>query len=147
MGASDCDEFLWAAWCALGARRPEGRWPVFVDERGTNTSPKPLYAFRRARSPRRAEGGGAQPWQEHDAYREHDIRGDGALPGSHRKHHRRVLRVLRRVGPSARFPPRQIVATDNLNARKTERMCQLIEVKGCSMLGLPTYSSELNLIE
>ncbi len=44
------------------------------------------------------------------------------------------------------FRPGQILAMDNLNAHKTERMRQLIERRGCSMLYLPTCLPD-NLIE
>jgi len=37
VGASERDEFLRAAWRALGAGRLDGRRFVFVDEMGANT--------------------------------------------------------------------------------------------------------------
>src|SRR5215213_2127527 len=47
VGASERDEFLRAAWRALVAGGLEVERLVFVDEMGTNTSLRPLYAWSR----------------------------------------------------------------------------------------------------
>ena len=44
LGASERDEFLRAAWRALVAGSIEADRFVFVDEMGSNTSLRPLYA-------------------------------------------------------------------------------------------------------
>jgi transposase len=41
----------------------------------------------------------------------------------------------------------QVVVMDNLSAHKGERVCELIEERGCQLVYLPSYSPDLNPIE
>jgi transposase len=49
------------------------------------------------------------------------------------------------LAPSPR--PGQVVILDNLGAHKGERVRELIEGRGCSLLFLPPYSPEFSPIE
>ena len=49
------------------------------------------------------------------------------------------------MAPSLR--PRQVVVLDNLSSQKGDRVRQLIEGRGCSLLFLPPYSPDFSPIE
>ena len=53
--------------------------------------------------------------------------------------------VERMLAPSLR--PGQVVVMDNLGAHRSERVRELIEERGCSLLFLPPYSPDFSPIE
>ncbi len=53
--------------------------------------------------------------------------------------------VERMLTPSLR--PGQVVVMDNLGAHRSERVRELIEERGCSLLFLPPYSPDFSPIE
>lgn len=146
VGAAERDEFLRRAWRAIVAEGTGADRFVFVDECGTNTSLRPLYAWSR--------------------------RGERALCSAPRNWGKNVTLIssmtLDGMGPSlvvegattgavfeayveeALLPglrAGQVVVMDNLSAHKGERIRQLIEGKGCELLYLPPYSPDFNPIE
>ena len=60
MAAGERDEFLRAAWRALVAEEIDAERIVFVDEMGSNTSLRPLYAW--SRKGERAFGSAPRNW-------------------------------------------------------------------------------------
>jgi DDE superfamily endonuclease len=79
---------------------------------------------------------------------EHDVRRHGAVPSGGGRHDEGGLRDLRGeqvLAPSLR--PRQVVVLDNLSSHKGDRVRQLIEGRGCSLLFLPPYSPDFSPIE
>jgi len=53
--------------------------------------------------------------------------------------------VERVLAPSLR--PGQVVALDNLGAHRGERVREIVEARGCSLLFLPPYSPDFSPIE
>jgi transposase len=146
VGAAERDEFLRRAWRAIVAEGTGADRFVFVDECGTNTSLRPLYAWSR--------------------------RGERALCSAPRNWGKNVTLIssmtLDGMGPSlvvegattgavfeayveeALLPglrAGQVVVMDNLSAHKGERIRRLIEGKGCELVYLPPYSPDFNPIE
>jgi len=146
VGAAERDEFLRRAWRAIVAEGTGADRFVFVDECGTNTSLRPLYAWSR--------------------------RGERALCSAPRNWGKNVTLIssmtLDGMGPSlvvegattgavfeayveeALLPglrAGQVVVMDNLSAHKGERIRQLIEGKGCELVYPPPYSPDFNPIE
>src|SRR5215218_3406180 len=91
--------------------------------------------------------GPQEPWQEHDAFGEHDERRHGpctAVVGSTTKAVFETY-VERALAPSLR--PGQVVVMDNLGAHRGDRVRALVEARGCSLLYLPPYSPDFSPIE
>jgi transposase len=65
--------------------------------------------------------------------------------GRHDEGGLRDLRGEQVLAPSLR--PRQVVVLDNLSSHKGDRVRQLIEGRGCSLLFLPPYSPDFSPIE
>ncbi|MDQ5812904.1 MAG: IS630 family transposase, partial [Actinomycetota bacterium] len=128
------------------AEQVEAQRLIFVDEMGTNTSLSPAYAWAkkgqraywcvpRNRGPNTtvlssmsAEGMGPS------------LSVEGATTSAVFEAY--VEQVL---GPTLRKG--QVVVMDNLSAHKGERVRELIEERGCSLIYLPSYSPDLNPIE
>src|ERR671921_2259261 len=85
---------------------------------------------------------------EHHTLGEHDPKRHGAMPGGGGPNDEGTVfeaYVEQVLAPSLR--PGQVVILDNLGAHKGERVRELIEGRGCSLLFLPPYSPDLNPIE
>ncbi len=146
VGASERDEFLRAAWKTLVAEGIDASRFVFVDECGTNTSLRPLYAW--SRRGERAPALVPRNWGKNvTLLSSMTLRGMGpsvAVEGS-------TTRVVfeayleRALCPS--LSPGQVVVMDNLSAHKGGRARDLIEGVGCELVYLPPYSPDLNPIE
>jgi transposase len=128
------------------AERVETERLVFVDEMGTNTSLSPVYAWapkgqRACWSVPRNRGANTTVLSSMG------VEGMGpslTVEGSttsvvFEAYVEQVLAPTLRKG--------QVVVMDNLSAHKGERVRQLIEERGCSLLYLPSYSPDLNPIE
>jgi transposase len=119
---------------------------VFVDECGTHTSMTRL----RARAPKGERARGRVPRNRGKNTTLLASMGSGGMGpcmtvvGSTTKavFEAYVERVL---APSLR--PGQVVVLDNLGAHRGERVHELVEARGCSLLFLPPYSPDFSPIE
>lgn len=144
--ASERNEFDRAAWKVLVADRIEADRFVFVDEMGSNTSLHPLFAWsmsgeRAPHSVPRNRG------KNTTLVASMTVEGMGpalAMEGSTDSEVFETY-VERFLVPSLQAG--QVVAMDNLNAHKGERVRELIEAAECKLLYLPTYSPDLSPIE
>jgi transposase len=146
VGASERDGFLRAAWRALVAGGIEADRFVFVDEMGSNTSLRPLYAW--SRRGERALCSAPRNWGKNvTLLSSMTLSGMGPSIAVEGPATRAVFEAyLERVlAPSLR--PGRVVVLDNLSAHKGGRVRELIEGRGCEVLYLPPYSPELNPIE
>ena len=146
MAAGERDEFMRAAWRALVAEEIDAERIVFVDEMGSNTSLRPLYAW----SPKgeRAFGSAPRNWGKNVTLLA-SITPEGlgpclAVEGSTT---REIFEAyLERVlAPTLR--PGRVVVVDNLSAHKGGRVKEIVEARGCELLYLPPYSPDFNPIE
>lgn len=146
VGAAERDEFLRRAWRAIVAEGTGADRFVFVDECGTNTSLRPLYAW--SRRGERAPCSAPRNWGKNVTLISSmtlDGMGpslvvEGATTGA----------VFEAYVEEALLPglrAGQVVVMDNLSAHKGERIRQLIEGKGCELVYLPPYSPDFNPIE
>lgn len=144
--AAERNEFDRVAWRVLVAEQIEADRFVFVDEMGSNTSLHPLCAWspsgqRALCSVPRNRG------KNTTLVASMTIEGMGpalAMEGSTDSEVFEAY-VERFLVPS--LEAGQVVAMDNLNAHKGERVRELIEEAGCKLLYLPTYSPDLSPIE
>jgi transposase len=119
---------------------------VFVDEMGTHTSLAALYAYapigERAflEIPRNRGKNTTLLTSLHQGGMGPSMAVEGATTS--RVFEAYVERVL---APALR--PGQVVVMDNLGAHRPTRIRELIEVRGCELLYLPSYSPDLNPIE
>ncbi len=119
---------------------------VFVDECGTHTSMTRL----RARAPRGQRAYGKVPrnrGRNTTLLASMTCEGMGAclaVVGSTTKAAFEAY-VERVLAPSLR--PGQVVVLDNLGAHRGERVRELVEARGCSLLFLPPYSPDFSPIE
>lgn len=146
VGAAERDEFLRRAWRAIVAEGTEAERFVFVDECGTNTSLRPLYAW--SRRGERALCSAPRNWGKNVTLISTmtldgmgpSLAVEGATTGAvFEAYVEGVLVPGLRAG--------QVVVMDNLSAHKGERIRQLIEGKGCELVYLPPYSPDFNPIE
>ena len=146
MAAGERDEFMRAAWRALVAEEIDAERIVFVDEMGSNTSLRPLYAW----SPKgkRAFGSAPRNWGKNVTLLA-SITPEGLGPclAVEGPTTREVFEAyLERVlAPTLR--PGRVVVVDNLSAHKGGRVREIVEGRGCELLYLPPYSPDLNPIE
>ena len=146
MAAGERDEFLRAAWRALVAEEIDAERIVFVDEMGSNTSLRPLYAW----SPKgkRAFGSAPRNWGKNVTLLA-SITPEGLGPclAVEGPTTREVFEAyLERVlAPTLR--PGRVVVVDNLSAHKGGRVKEIVEGRGCELLYLPPYSPDFNPIE
>lgn len=144
--ASERDEFDRAAWKVMVADEIEADRFVFVDEMGSNTSLYPLCAWsstgeRVSCSVPRNRG------KNTTLVASMSVEGMGpslAIEGSTDSEVFETY-VEQFLAPSLKAG--QVVAMDNLNVHKGERIRELIEGAGCKLLYLPTYSPDLSPIE
>ena len=146
MAAGERDEFLRAAWRALVAEEIDAERIVFVDEMGSNTSLRALYAW----SPKgkRAFGSVPRNWGKNVTLLA-SITPEGLGPclAVEGPTTREVFEAyLERVlAPTLR--PGRVVVVDNLSAHKGGRVKEIVEGRGCELLYLPPYSPDFNPIE
>jgi transposase len=146
VGASERDEFLRAAWRLMVADKIDASRLVFVDEMGTNTALSSLYAWAtkgdrvHCKVPRN-RGPNTTLLASMTA------EGMGPCVAVVRSTTREVFEayVEQVLAPALRRG--QVVVMDNLTAHKGERLRELIERRGCTLLYLPPYSPDLNPIE
>ncbi len=146
VGASERDEFLRAAWRALVAQSTDPGRFVFVDECGANVSLSPLYAW--SRRGERALCSAPRNWGKNvTLLSSMSISGMGPSLAVEGSTTRGVFEAYLEevLAPSLR--PGRVVVMDNLSAHKGERVREIIEERGCELLYLPPYSSDLNPIE
>lgn len=147
MKAGERDEFLRAAWRVLVCEEFEASDFVFVDECGAHTSLAPLHGY----SPR-----GERVYLEVPRNRgpnttllaSMSIEGMGGCLAVSGASTTRVLfetYVERVLAPGLKSG--QVVVMDNLSAHKGERVREMIEEKGCTLLYLPPYSPDAGPIE
>ena len=145
MVATERDDARHDLWHRI-VRKLDGRWLVFVDERGANTS----LALRYARAPRGQRAVGRVPrnhgknitlvaglsWEGLMA----PMTIEGAIDTAAFEAYVEHLLV-----PA--LTPGQIVILDNLAVHHKAEIRQLIEAAGCRLLFLPSYSPDLSPIE
>jgi transposase len=146
MAAGERDEFMRAAWRALVAEEIDAERIVFVDEMGSNTSLRPLYAW----SPKgkRAFGSAPRNWGKNvTLLASITLEGLGECLAVEGPTTREVFEAyLERVlAPTLR--PGRVVVVDNLSAHKGGRVKEIVEGRGCQLLYLPPYSPDFNPIE
>ena len=119
---------------------------MFVDECSTNTSLSPIYGW--SRKGKRVCFEAPRNWGANiTLLSSMTLEGMGpslAVEGATTKavFEAYVERVL---APSLR--PGRVVVMDNLGAHRGERVRELIEARGCSLLFLPPYSPDFSPIE
>ena len=146
VGASERDEWLRAAWKTMVAGSIGADRFVFVDECGTNTSLRPLYAW--SRRGERAPCSAPRNWGPNvTLLSSMTLSGMGPSLAVEGATTRAVFEahVEKALAPSLRAG--QVVVMDNLSAHKGERIRELIEGKNCELVYLPPYSPDLNPIE
>lgn len=152
LGASERrDEWLRAAWRALvaGEAGIDAECLVFSWTRWGRTPRSRPCTPGRLKGSGCAALGGAQPRQEHHAFGEHELGGDGtvclAVVGGTTKEEVFEAYVERVLAPT--LQPGQVVVIDNLAAHKGEEVRELVEARGCEVLFLPPYSPDYSPIE
>jgi transposase len=119
---------------------------VFVDEMGTHTSLAPLYAYapKGARAffeiPRNRGKNTTLLTSLHPGGMGPSMVVEGATTS-------RVFETYIEGVLAPTLKPGQVVVMDNLGAHRPKRVRELIEARGCQLLYLPSYSSDLNPIE
>jgi len=146
VGASERDEFLRATCKALVADGIDASRFVFVDECGTNTSLRPLYAWSRRgeRAPARVP----RNWGKNVTLLcSMTLGGMGPSVAVEGPTTRAVFEAYLERALCPSLSPGQVVVMDNLSAHKGGRVRELVEGRGCELLYLPPYSPDLNPIE
>jgi transposase len=144
--ATERDEFDRAAWKVLVADEIEADRFVFVDEMGSNTSLYPLCAWsltgeRAPCSVPRNRG------KNTTLVASMTIEGMGPALAMEGSTDGKVFETYVEQFLVPSLEPGQVVAMDNLNVHKSERVRELIEAADCKLMYLPTYSPDLNPIE
>jgi transposase len=146
LGASERDEFLRAAWRALVAGSIEADRFVFVDEMGSNTSLRPLYAW--SRRGERASCSAPRNWGKNvTLLSSMTLSGMGPSVAVEEATTRVAFEAYLEEALCPSLSPGQVVVMDNLSAHKGEKARELIEGRGCELYYLPPYSPDLNPIE
>ncbi len=144
--ASERDEFDRAAWRVLVADQIEADRFVFVDEMGSNTSLYPLCAWsvsgERARCAVPRNRG-----KNTTLVASMSVEGMGPALAMEGSTDSEVFETYVEQFLVPSLEPGQVVAMDNLNVHKSERIRELIEAAECKLLYPPTYSPDLNPIE
>lgn len=144
--ASERSEFDRAAWKVLVADQIDADRFVFVDEMGSNTSLYPLCAW----SPTGQRAPCSVPrnrGKNTTLVASMSIEGMGPALAMEGSTDSEVFETYIEQFLVPSLEPGQVVAMDNLNVHKSERVRELIEAADCKLLYLPTYSPDLNPIE
>jgi hypothetical protein len=147
LAAAERDEFLRAACRARVIDGIDAQRIVFVDEMGTNTSLRPLYAWA-PKGKRRAFGSAPRNWGNNVTLLVSISReGLGPCLAVEGSTSREVFEAyLQRVlAPTLR--PGRVVVVDNLSAHKGGRVKEIVEARGCELLYVPPYSPDFDPIE
>ena len=146
MAAGERDEFMRAAWRVLVAEEIDAERIVFVDEMGSNTSLRPLYAW----SPKgkRAFGSVPRNWGKNVTLLA-SITPEGLGPclAVEGPTTREVFEAYLERVLAPTLKPGRVVVVDNLSAHKGGRVKEIVEGRGCELLYLPPYSPDFNPIE
>ena len=146
MAAGERDEFMRAAWRSLVAEEIDAERIVFVDEMGSNTSLRPLYAW----SPKgkRAFGSVPRNWGKNVTLLA-SITPEGLGPclAVEGPTTREVFEAYLERVLAPTLKPGRVVVVDNLSAHKGGRVKEIVEGRGCELLYLPPYSPDFNPIE
>jgi transposase len=146
VGASERDGFLRAAWRALVAGGIEADRFVFVDEMGSNTSLRPLYAW--SRRGERAFCSAPRNWGKNvTLISSLSTEGMGPSVAVEGATTRVVFEAYLEEALCPSLRAGQVVVMDNLSAHKAEKVREIIEERGCELYYLPPYSPDLNPIE
>jgi transposase len=146
VGASERDEFLRTAWRVVVAGIVGAERFVFVDECGTNTSLRQLYAWSR-RGERAPCSAPRNRGANVTLLASMSVRGMGPCLAVEGPTTREVFEAyLERVLAPSLWPG-QVVVMDNLSSHKGPRVRELVEARGCELAYLPAYSPDLNPIE
>ena len=146
VGATERDEFLRAAWRASVAGGIEADRLVFVDEMGSNTSLRPLYAW--SRRGERALCSAPRNWGKNVTLLSSlSAKGMGPSVAVEGATTRAVFEAYLKEALCPSLSPGQVVVMDNLSAHKGEKVRELVEGRRCELLYLPPYSPDLNPIE
>jgi transposase len=154
MAAGERDEFMRAAWRALVAEEIDAERIVFVDEMGSNTSLRPLYACspkgKRARGQegKRAFGSAPRNWGKNVTLLA-SITPEGLGPclAIEGPTTREVFEAYLERVLAPTLKPGRVVVVDNPSAHKGGRVKEIVEGRGCELLYLPPYSPDFNPIE
>ena len=146
VGATERDEFLRAAWRSLVAGGVRAERLVFVDEIGSNTSLRPLYAW--SRRGERAPCSVPRNWSKNvTLLASMGPRGMGPSLAVEGSTTRAVFEAYVEEALAPSLSAGQVVVMDNLSAHKGGRVRKLIEGEGCKVVYLPPYSPDFNPIE
>ena len=146
VGATERDEFLRAAWRSLVAGGVEAGRFVFVDEMGSNTSLRPLYAW--SRRGERAPCSAPRNWGKNvTLLASMGPPGMGPSLAVEGPTTRAVFEAYVEEALCPSLSAGQVVVMDNLSAHKGGRVRELIEEGGCELMYLPPYSPDFNPIE
>ena len=119
---------------------------VFVDEMGSNTSLRPLYAW--SRRGERAPASVPRNWGRNvTLLSSRKILGMGPSMAVEGATTRAVFEAYVEEALCPSLSAGQVVVMDNLSTHKGGRTRELIEGRGCELLYLPPYSPDLNPIE
>lgn len=119
---------------------------MFVDECGSNTGLAPL----RARAPRGERAFGKAPrnrGKNTTLLASMTASGMGPCAAVEGATTSAVFEAYVEQVLAPALLPGQVVVLDNLGAHKGERVCELVESRGCELLFLPAYSPDLSPIE
>jgi transposase len=146
VGASERDEFLRAAWRVLVAGGIEADRFVFVDEMGSNTSLRPLFAW--SKRGERALCSAPRNWGKNvTLLSSMSAKGMGPSVAVEGATTRAVFEAYLEEALCPSLSPGRVVVMDNLSAHKGQKVRELLEGRGCELMYLPPYSPDLNPIE
>jgi transposase len=146
VGASECDEWLRAAWRVMVAEGIDARRLVLVDECGTNTSLAPLYTW--SRKGERACCDGPRNWGANiTLLASITVAGIGPCLAVEGSTTREVFEAYLGWVLAPQLRPGQGVVMDKLSTHKGSRVRELVKERGCKLLYLPPYSPDFNPIE
>jgi len=119
---------------------------VFVDEMGSNTSLRPLFAW--SKRGERALCSVPRNWGKNvTLLSSMSAKGMGpsvAVEGATTK---AVFEAYLEEALCPSLSPGRVVVMDNLSAHKGQKVRELLEGRGCELMYLPPYSPDLNPIE
>ncbi len=119
---------------------------VFVDECGTHTSLAPIYGYA-PRGERLRLSVPRKRGKNTTLLSSMSLEGMGPSMAVEGATTARVFETYVRKVLAPSLKEGQIVVMDNLGAHRPKRVRELIEVRGCELLYLPSYSPDYNPIE